>query len=307
MKVKIKDLEPNPFRDWDNFQPDRALVDLLKISIKETFFWENLIGRKSNGKIEIAYGHHRLIALRELYPKGDKIIDIPTYPLGDEKMLKIMATENETGRNLSISHVDLIVKKAKEFLEANPDIAKKYTKKYLKREAGRELISNFLGWDSTRIKNSLERQKLGHGPVSILDKEAVESLPSERAARDFTKAVKKARVTPEIQKKVAKKIVESRQKESEDRAIYGERIMTAELLQEKLGFSDKKKKEKEFAEYIEECSKLINTLNRKLETLINFKSDFDSAYYKETFERFSFDTSIDMLRVRLKQLLKEDK
>ena len=36
----------------------------LTSSIEKTGFWDNLVGRKMNGEIQIAYGHHRIEALR---------------------------------------------------------------------------------------------------------------------------------------------------------------------------------------------------------------------------------------------------
>ena len=48
-------------------------------------------GRKMSGKVEIAYGHHRMVALQEL---GIKEVDIPVKALDDATMIKIMANEN---------------------------------------------------------------------------------------------------------------------------------------------------------------------------------------------------------------------
>ena len=93
MLVAVKDLRSNPFRHLERYPIDREKVDALKLSIKDTTFWDNLIGRTalSGGGFELAYGHHRKIALEEL---GVKEIDIPIRDLSDETMLKIMAHEN---------------------------------------------------------------------------------------------------------------------------------------------------------------------------------------------------------------------
>lgn len=95
MKFKLKDVHPNPFRDMDRYPIHAQKIAQLKKSIETTDFWDNLVARKSpNGKgIEIAYGHHRLTALREMYP-GTKEFDFILRDLEDTDMLKIMAHEN---------------------------------------------------------------------------------------------------------------------------------------------------------------------------------------------------------------------
>ena len=70
---------------------DRAKVEALKTSIKDTGFWDNILVRKKNGKYQIAYGHPRLLAIREL---GIEKIEAPVRDLEDAAMLRIMAEEN---------------------------------------------------------------------------------------------------------------------------------------------------------------------------------------------------------------------
>lgn len=301
MKVKIKDLEPNPFREWENFQLHRPTVEMLKDSIQETFFWENLIGRKNNGKFELGYGHHRLQALRELYPEGNKMFDIPIYPLNDEQMFIIMARENETGKSLTISNIDLTVKKAKEFLEANPEIHRKYSEK-LHKEVGYVAISRFLKWDITRVKTASERLS-GYegkgGMPSLLDKEAVESLPSERATHDFVRAVKWTGANKEIQKKVAKKIVESREKkDTEEGAIAGKYRIEREMFEEEHGEDQKKKEEtlkkereeerKQFEYYLTTLANKGRSLWHGLINLLEFRDILLSAHYQKSREAQDF-------------------
>jgi hypothetical protein len=94
MKIAVSDLRPNPFRHLDRYPIDRDKVDALKRSIKDTTFWDNLLVRKArNGHdgYEIAFGHHRLIALKEL---RESEIDVPVRKLSDTDMARIMAHEN---------------------------------------------------------------------------------------------------------------------------------------------------------------------------------------------------------------------
>jgi ParB-like nuclease family protein len=93
IKVAIKDLLPNPHRRIEHYPIKREKVDALKESIGTTEFWDNLVGRKKGDKVEIAYGHHRWNALRELY-QGTHEIGINVRDFSDTDMLKIMAREN---------------------------------------------------------------------------------------------------------------------------------------------------------------------------------------------------------------------
>ena len=91
MKIKVSQLEPNPFREIDKYPIDRAKVEKLKLSIGETSFWDNILCRHKGEKFEIAYGHHRLHALQELKIKE---VDIPVKNLTNAQMVRIMAEEN---------------------------------------------------------------------------------------------------------------------------------------------------------------------------------------------------------------------
>jgi len=322
MKVKIKDLEANPFRDIKNYPIDQGKIESLAKSINQTGFWDNILARKNNGKIQIAYGHHRLVILKKEF-NPDHIVDIPVKDLDDATMIRIMVNENMQEWDTTPTIIDEAVRVTYEYLKNQFCLGKINTHKRgaiatvfkelpipTKMENDPEngyrmsplakQISNWLNgnWNEYRVYSSLERLKLIS--EGILDKEAVEKLPTEKSARHFTSTVKRLKdVTPEQQRRAAEKIIEHQD--------FGQQSVQEAIIEEKYPYEEKEKKEREFAGFIEECSRLINTLNRKLETLINFKSDFDSAYYKETFARFSFDASIDLLRVRLKQLLEEDK
>lgn len=91
MRVAVKNLKPNPFRSLDRYPIRQEKVEALKQSIKNTEFWDNLLARKNGSGFELAYGHHRLEALKEL---GTETINIPVRKLDDATMLKIMANEN---------------------------------------------------------------------------------------------------------------------------------------------------------------------------------------------------------------------
>jgi ParB/RepB/Spo0J family partition protein len=115
MEVKVSEIKPNPFRRIDRYPINREKVEALKASIHETEFWDNLLGRKnSEGEIEIAYGHHRLVALKEL---GYDKIDISVKDLDDAKMLQIMGNENLAEWDLNTTVVNETVLAAKEYID----------------------------------------------------------------------------------------------------------------------------------------------------------------------------------------------
>jgi ParB-like chromosome segregation protein Spo0J len=94
VKVPIGDIQANPFRNIDRYPINRDKVEKLKDSINRTEFWDNLVARLGpDGKPQIGYGHHRLVALRELYPPDHQVALI-VKPLDDEAMLHVMADEN---------------------------------------------------------------------------------------------------------------------------------------------------------------------------------------------------------------------
>jgi ParB/Sulfiredoxin domain len=89
----IKDIKANPFRHIERYPIHREKVAKLRESIRQTDFWDNVVARSRDGKAEIAYGHHRLVALKEEYGPNHKV-DLIIKKLDDQTMIKIMAQEN---------------------------------------------------------------------------------------------------------------------------------------------------------------------------------------------------------------------
>jgi ParB/RepB/Spo0J family partition protein len=92
MKLKLKDILPNPFRDLKaNPLIEEKIVELVD-SINLTGFWDNVVVRKNkDDKYELAYGHHRLAAaIRAGLIEADFIVKV----LSDGAMIQIMDNEN---------------------------------------------------------------------------------------------------------------------------------------------------------------------------------------------------------------------
>lgn len=93
MKFTVKDIQPNPFRNMDRYPIRREKVEALRESLRTTGFWDNVVARLVGGKPQIAYGHHRLVALREEFGLNREV-ELIIKSLDDTAMIRIMSREN---------------------------------------------------------------------------------------------------------------------------------------------------------------------------------------------------------------------
>ncbi len=220
IRVKLKDIQPNPYRNFNLYPISEEKVRSLMNSIKETGFWGNIIGRKKSGKIEIAYGHHRLEALKKMNPPIEEI-DISVKDFSDEEMIRIMAGENDEVYSCVPGAVDDAVKAARDFLDKNPDRAREILSSggtEVKRvRVGAPMITKFLGgnWTENKVEKALERIRLVES--GTVDAASLYKFPSLTAADTFCKAVKEWKIDKERQKVVSDRIVKE--------GRYGERSM----------------------------------------------------------------------------------
>lgn len=252
MKVKIKDLEPNPYRDMNNYPMDEAKVKSLIESITQTGFWDNILSRKHRSKYQIAYGHHRLAALREVYKPTDEV-DIPVKELDDSTMIKIMANENMEAWAALPRVIDETVRVAKQFLEQHPEEKRLVAHGRTDQEVGSPMISEFLNWNETRVRYSLERLHLIEN--NKIDQEAIDSLPTERAARNFVSSVKEFDIPKEKQRAVVERYKNTGS---------GERAMTNAVIEEVI-IPKKKKESIDTSRTIENEIRAVDSLASKLQ------------------------------------------
>jgi hypothetical protein len=93
-KFSVGSIQPNPFRHMDRYPIRQDKVAALRESLRTTGFWDNVVARLGpDGRPQIAYGHHRLFALREEFG-ADREVSLIIRELDDDHMLKIMAREN---------------------------------------------------------------------------------------------------------------------------------------------------------------------------------------------------------------------
>jgi len=221
MKVKVKDIVANPFRRMKEYPIDKGKVESLKQSIRDTTFWDNLLARKKGDKYELAYGHHRWMALKELKVKE---VDIPVRDLSDEDMLRIMANENMDDWSLGPKVLMETVRAAYDFLQKivdrhdtfesfkkDPDAAVFGIKNgnafstIKANGVGIGTIQGFLGkqWSRTAILTGLAVVK--SDPEKV-DKKAIASMRSTKKVEAFTKAVRRYNVPKSEQKVMIKEI-----------------------------------------------------------------------------------------------------
>jgi len=208
MKIKISNLLPNPFRNIKSYPIDEEKVNLLTKSIRETGFWDNILARKNkSGKYEIAYGHHRIKAVRKAMGV-DAVVDIPVKKLDDVTMIRIMANENDQDYDTSPGVINETVKAVKEFLEKmgkNDDAQATIT------VSGRD-IAEFLGgnWNKTKVHIALKALQMLK--EEKLDQEAFDMLPDQKSVRTLTTAIKDAeeetgrKVPKPVQRRIAKDV-----------------------------------------------------------------------------------------------------
>ncbi len=207
-KVKLMDIRPNPYRDFGiyPFRDDKVLQ--LMESIRTTGFWGGLIGREKDGKVEIAYGHHRLEALRKMFPEEAEF-DVTIRGLSDTDMIKLMSRENAEEWACPIAAIDDAVKAVRDHLMKNRDSLRELlssTPNEDKRiRIGARVIADFMGKKEGTVRSSLERLNLIES--GEVDRGALYLMPSSSAADRFARAVKDCYLTKENQKLVAEKIV----------------------------------------------------------------------------------------------------
>lgn len=89
--VDVAKLKANPYRRLQEYPIDRTKVDTLKESIQSTGFWGTIVARQRGQDFEIAFGHHRMVAIQEL---GLDQVDIIVRDLTNEQMIQMMGREN---------------------------------------------------------------------------------------------------------------------------------------------------------------------------------------------------------------------
>lgn len=213
--VKLTNIKDNPYRDPDVYAYDALKVGMLKESVKDTSYWENNLARRTkDGEIQLAYGHHRIQALRELLAEGltefeeIKLNVRPESQLSDERMLKIFVQENrddwgESPSNMCMSilqlqvHLEKLLAASKDkddFLKKVGDVGnlKVDDRSFTRMQnngVGASTIAQFLGdtWSRQTIQDALQVLENDEATFKLAQK-----LSSVTLANRFQKLVTKS-------------------------------------------------------------------------------------------------------------------
>jgi hypothetical protein len=91
---RVSDILPNPFIDTERYPLQDDRISELRKSMRTTGDWPNLEARiAENGKPEIAYGRHRLEAIRREFG-DDYMVDLAITEMDDRKIIEKLAREN---------------------------------------------------------------------------------------------------------------------------------------------------------------------------------------------------------------------
>ena len=103
MKIALRKIKPNPFRDLRAFPLDTTKVNHLVNSMDATGYWDNVLVRETDDGYEAAYGHHRLAALRK-WKGPEASAEFIVHDLDDTTMLRCMGEENLSDWAITMGH-----------------------------------------------------------------------------------------------------------------------------------------------------------------------------------------------------------
>lgn len=209
----LSKVKPNPFRHMDRYPIRREKVEALKQSLRRTGFWENIVAREVKGEAEIAYGHHRLVALQEeLGPKAK--VPLVIKDLDDEAMLQMMARENmddwSTSATVEQETVRAVVEAYASGRIALPDVSKdtkktviRYAPSFIQgddkapgegqsRPYTATLIAEFLGWPDQKVHSTMAALELIEQEIVQEDQFQGLSTKQAEALTTETKKTKRA-------------------------------------------------------------------------------------------------------------------
>lgn len=336
MKVKVKDLSPNPFRHLENYKIDGRKVEALKSSIDSTGFWDNVIARDVNGEIQIAYGHHRRAACLEINP--DMVWEVPVKPLSDADMIRIMADENLNEWAATAAVIDETIDAVNTYLKQNRSELASVIQEIAEWKVGTGTdivtkgmdyqISWFLGWrgenahswNPNKCKDALSRLEDFNKEEGVLNKDAAYDLPSATHTKNFQQVVKAAaskgeKLTDEEQQEIVDKI--------NDEGLGKRKV--AEVVQEKLRekrVADMPKtkvksdpvKDRVISDYDFQIRTFFNTVNgewsKTLKFLIETKETYKDVNTDTYLSRVALVTSLEKIAKQIEvftNLLKEEK
>jgi ParB-like chromosome segregation protein Spo0J len=242
MRVELKSLQPNPFRNFKVDPIDPEVVKSLKDSIKDNpgGFWGGIVARKTkhNG-IQLAFGHHRV---RAAIAAGIREDDIKVVPdISDADMIRMYANENATQRGNTGTALAGTVASAIRFLlkglftgdlSGFPLRSKKALETMrgqvgAERGLGYDVILEFLN-DIPGVNQNTVKQQLANLKASGDYDEIVDALKEEIEAEQKEQLRELARLEEENRKAAeAQLLAEQREKEENEKKKEQARVARA--------------------------------------------------------------------------------
>ena len=299
MKVKLKNIKPNPFRDMDAYPIDEAKVDALAKSFKRTGYWGNIVARQNGNGVEIAYGHHRLITMRRtMKPSAD--VEMIVRDISDADILRMMADENmdewhtsseveqETIRAVVLAYAAGKIELPKvpgKVQKSNIRYAPNYTRGCSDTSSEHpytdQTIADFLGWTfpngepSRRVRNALHALEAAEeldAPEEMA--EITKGLSSEQAKVVVTavKDVKKSHENAGRNEGAAKKKALTAGKKIAEKARKGASVREIREQKEQFKPKEPKKADKlpDISEYVEAIAGDLDSFFRGDDTANGF-------------------------------------
>jgi len=225
-QIAIENLLPNPFRKIESYPIVRQAVEELKKSMEETGVWVGIVARKAeqNSKYEIAFGHHRLAAIKELEIKE---VPVDVQEIDDLRMVQQMAFENMSARKTNTQVITETVLSAREQIakalddwewdhHTRSDGSLKRLFKNKKgfetwqgqrnKEIGESILINFLGphWRANIAK---ALKLIAKADAGKLDLKAAEKFDSPSQAVAFAELSEETNIVVEKQEEFAEKVI----------------------------------------------------------------------------------------------------
>jgi hypothetical protein len=247
MQVDLRDLKPNPTRDFKIDPLDESRIAMLAESIKDDGFWGGIVCRMTlSGEIQIAAGHHRT---EGAILAGETMANLFVREDADDAwMIRVYARENATQRGNHATAQTGSVASTVRFLTKKiltgdicgiPQMSQRAIESARGNIAsdkgiGRDIILEFLegipGITRTTIEQALANMKASGNYARIIgevqgeiERENAEAVTAmKQAEREKQKAEERARKA-EVERKEATAKADRERKEADQRKREAER------------------------------------------------------------------------------------
>lgn len=291
MKVRVKDIKPNPFHPILSENPtghNQVAVERLMKSIQKLTFWENIVARKKGKEVELAYGHHRLEAVKRLY--GDKYeFDVIIRDFDDLQMIQALDKENDEAYRHDPEFLLGVVKKMWLFQRDSVFPGENPTLQQIADALDRPLQAVNRAIDALKMRGELPDEE-NEQIITTDDK-----LPSIRHYGELARTVRKLKKDGiKVKKTAIKKAVKKIQREAETggsgsghRSVEG--IVRHEVVQSNMPKTESARAAAlpKIAEYLPDLGSKVDNLTLQLEKIIEVMDDIPKGTISTLLESLS--------------------